>query len=94
MSAAGRPKGQTKSGGRQPGSRNKATAEIKALAQEYAPAALKEAARLAKEAVSETARIAAIALVLDRAYGKAAQSIEANITGAIHFVPDPRDKAL
>lgn len=52
---------------------NKATAEIKGLAQKHAPEAIKELARLAKAAESEAARVAAIKELLDRGYGKAAQ---------------------
>ena len=67
-------------GGRKRGTPNKATAEIKSLARKYGPAAIKEAAKLAGlvgngkgRAESEQARIAALSIILDRAYGKAAQ---------------------
>jgi len=66
----GRKPGGRKTGGRQPGTPNKTTAEIRAVAQQYAPDALKELARLAMEAESESARIAAIKELLDLAYGK------------------------
>lgn len=69
------PKG-AKFGGRKAGTPNKATREIKELAQSYAPASMKELARLAKAAESETARVAAIKEIFDRAYGKAPQAIE------------------
>jgi hypothetical protein len=42
---------------------------VRELASEYGPAAMEELARLANEAQNETARIAAIALILKRAYG-------------------------
>jgi hypothetical protein len=58
-----------KTGGRQKGSLNIATREIRELAAGYGPEAIKELARLANEAVNETARISAIALILKRAYG-------------------------
>jgi hypothetical protein len=61
--------------GRKPGSTNKATAELRELAQEYAPAALEELARLAVCATSEAARVAAIKEILDRAYGKSRQPL-------------------
>lgn len=64
-----------KTGGRVKGTPNKATAEIKDLARKYAPDAISELARLAKEAESEAARVAAIKELLDRAYGKAAQAV-------------------
>jgi hypothetical protein len=57
------------------GTPNKATAEIRALAQSLAPAALAELARLASEAKSEAARIAACVHLLDRAYGKPSQPV-------------------
>ena len=66
-------------GGRKKGVPNKLTsevrAEVKALAQKYAPAALKELGRLSVEAESEQARVAASKEILDRAYGKATQPV-------------------
>jgi hypothetical protein len=47
----------------------KATADIKSLARVYAPAAIRELARLSVDAQSETARVSAIDKILDRAYG-------------------------
>lgn len=64
-----------KTGGRAKGTPNKSTAEIKTLARQYAPAALEELARLAREAESEQARVSAANSILDRAYGKPAQAI-------------------
>jgi hypothetical protein len=68
--------------GRKRGSRNKATAEIRALALDYGPEMLKELARLAGviknddgKAVAgtqiEATRISALGMLMDRAYGKA-----------------------
>ena len=54
---------------------NKATADIRELAQNYAPEALVELARLAKEASSKSARVGAIKEILDRAYGKSPQAV-------------------
>ena len=67
-----------KTGGRKPGVPNKATAEIRGLARERGPEAIRELARLAKEAQSEPARISACNALLDRAYGRsqASQLIE------------------
>lgn len=62
--------------GRPKGSRNKATADVKALAGKYSPAAIKELARLATEAESEAARVSAIKELLDRAHGKSVQAVE------------------
>jgi hypothetical protein len=72
---AGRPAGLPKTGGRRKGVPNKATAEIRALAQQNASAAMAELVRLATKAKSEQTRVAAIKEILDRAYGKATQPI-------------------
>lgn len=69
-----------KYGGRRAGTPNKATQEIKALAQAHAPVAMKELARLALKAESEPARVAAIKELFDRGFGKSPQSHE--VTGA------------
>lgn len=67
-------KGQ-KTGGRQAGTPNKATQELKDLARAHTAAAVTELARLSVSAESETARVAAINSLLDRGHGKPAQSI-------------------
>lgn len=71
-----------KTGGRTKGTPNKATGEAKHLASAYGPAAIEAAAKLAGlvnngsgKAESEQARLTAIGLILDRAYGKAPQAI-------------------
>lgn len=69
-----------KTGGRLKGTPNKATGEIKELARSYAPAAMKELARLSVKAESEQARVSAIKELFDRGYGRAPQSHE--VTGA------------
>lgn len=63
--------GRRAGAGRKAGVPNKATQEIKALAQKHGPEAIAELARLAKSAESEQARTAAIKELLDRGYGKA-----------------------
>jgi hypothetical protein len=72
---AGRKRGHPKTGGRQAGTPNNVPSEIKDLARLYAPDALKELARLASKATSESARVAACKEILDRAYGKAPQAL-------------------
>ncbi len=67
--------GARQGAGRKPGSQNKATAAVRELAQQYAPAAIAELARLAKSAKSEAARVAAIREILDRAYGRSQQPL-------------------
>jgi hypothetical protein len=64
-----------KTGGRVRGVPNKATADIKALAQVHAATAMTELARLATAAESEAARVAAIKELFDRGFGKARQPI-------------------
>lgn len=85
MGKPGRKPGTPKTGGRKKGTANKANREIREIAQEYGPAAIRRAALLggiakpkADEvgpASSETAQIAALGIVLDRAYGKPPQAI-------------------
>lgn len=75
-----------KTGGRQKGTPNKATAEIRSLAQAYGPAIVERLAIMAGVAVdtlgqpvkgadSDAAQIAAMKELLDRAYGKVAQPL-------------------
>jgi hypothetical protein len=61
-------------GGRKAGVPNKATAEIRAIARKHGPDAVRELARLTKEAQSEQARISACNALLDRAYGRSQAS--------------------
>jgi hypothetical protein len=81
-----------KTGGRQKGTPNKSTAEVKAIAGKYGPAAIKKAAELAglitgkPHAESEAARIAAINTILDRAYGKATQPIAGDDDAPLRMV--------
>lgn len=63
-------------GGRQKGTPNKATREVKELAQQYTAAAIRGLVKLAKTAKSEQARVAAWREVLDRACGKPQQAID------------------
>ena len=76
MSRAESARENGKLGGRPPGSPNKITAEIRAVAQRHAPDAFAELARLAREAQSEQTRVAAIKEILDRAYGRPTQPID------------------
>ena len=70
--------GRREGAGRKPGSPNRATAEVRDLALEYGPAAVKELARLGGlvdegegKAQSEGARVQACNALIERAYGKA-----------------------
>lgn len=76
-----------KTGGRQKGTPNKATADIKAIAQKYSPGAILELAKMAgltgeEPAESEQARIRACEIILERAHGKATQLIAGDDTEA------------
>ena len=70
-------------GGRKKGVPNKATAEIRTIASKYGPEAVRELARLATEAESEAARVAAIKELLDRGFGKSPQPLTGEDGGAI-----------
>lgn len=74
--APGRKKGTTKTGGRQKGTPNKISVAIREAALEYGPEAIAELARLIHDGQTDHVRIAACREILDRAYGKARQSIE------------------
>ena len=60
-----------------PGGRPRVVGELRELARVYAPEAIRELARLALKAKSETARVAAIRELLDRGYGKPTQFLAA-----------------
>lgn len=73
-SGAGRPKGTV----------NKATADIRARAQEYTDEALSILLSIARnEAASEAARVAAAKDILDRGHGKPRQTIDANVKRSV-----------
>jgi hypothetical protein len=82
--------------GRPKGVRNKATADVKALAGQYSEVAIKELARLATSAESEAARVSAIKELLDRAHGRPTQAVEhSGVDGkAIKHVLELTDEAL
>lgn len=65
-----------KTGGRQKGTPNKATADIRALAQVHAPAVIEMLANLMMSAESEQAKIAAGKELLDRGFGKSVQALQ------------------
>ena len=59
-----------------PGGRPKVLGDVQELARQHTPTIIFELARLALKAKSETARIAAIRELLDRAYGRPRQAME------------------
>jgi hypothetical protein len=70
-------------GGRQPGTPNKATASVRALAQEHTPEALEKLVHLMRHAESEAAQIAAIRELLDRAHGRPTQPLAGEDGGPV-----------
>ena len=69
-------KGKSKSGGRKKGTPNKVTADIKALAQEHGPDAIKKLLGwMNDESIAVATRVAAAKELLDRGYGRPAQTI-------------------
>lgn len=59
------------------GALNKATVELKAVAQQYTDEAFEILLKIAREGENESARVSAVREILDRGWGKPAQSIEA-----------------
>ncbi|MGB3423830.1 MAG: hypothetical protein WBF84_06710 [Castellaniella sp.] len=73
---SGNTAGLRRGAGRPKGSVNKATAEVRALAQQHGADAIEVLVYLMHKARSERSRIAAATELLDRAYGKPAASID------------------
>lgn len=71
-----------KTGGRVAGTPNKATSELKDLARLHGPALFNELVRLALGAESEAARVSAIKEAFDRGWGRPAQGVDVQHTGA------------
>ena len=77
MATAGRPPGGQKFGGRQKGTLNKVTADIRVMAQTYGPEAVDILAEIMRdESKPDAARIAAAKELLDRGFGKSPQSLD------------------
>ena len=70
-------------GGRQKGTPNKATADIKAAAQAHGPRMIELLAEIAQHGESEAARVSAISNILDRGYGKATQAVDLKASVAL-----------
>ena len=71
-------------GGREAGTPNKTTAEIRALASQHGEAAMAELVRLMKHGETETVRLAAIKELLDRAYGKPTMTLAGDPESPVH----------
>ncbi len=66
-----------KTGGRKPGTPNKATAKIRDAAQRYTGEALEVLRDVMRTGTSEQARVAAANSILDRGWGKPTQILDA-----------------
>lgn len=64
-----------KTGGRKAGVPNKATAEVKEIAQQYGPKAVTALARIMRSGDTDQAKVSACREILDRGYGKPTQGI-------------------
>lgn len=76
-----RPKGTPKTGGREKGTPNKISLDVKELAQEYTSEAVEALATIMRDGDSAAARVAAIKELLDRAHGKPKQAVD--VAGAL-----------
>jgi hypothetical protein len=75
-----------------PGGRPKKTEqviEIEALARQYAPQAMEALIKIAANGKSDSARVAASIAILDRAFGRPRQTLEAqNAPNVQYFISD------
>lgn len=69
-------------GGRQKGTLNKATADVKLAAQAYTEEAIGVLAKIMRDSDSDAAKVAAVREILDRAHGKPKQSMDVDATFA------------
>ena len=76
-------KSKTSGQGRPKGVPNKATSEIKALAQAYGPDAIAKLWSLAESADGDSAKVSAIKELLDRGYGKSPQAVDLGVSGKV-----------
>lgn len=77
-----------KTGGRVKGSTNKATRDIKELAQKHGPDAIARAAHLMFHAESEDTQLKAAQFLADRGYGRPLQSVDVTTRRAIDDIPE------
>ncbi|MET5577938.1 hypothetical protein, partial [Klebsiella aerogenes] len=78
----GRPAGTPKTGGRQKGTPNKVTADVKAIAQAYGEEAVKALVKILRDGEAPAAaKVSAAKEIMDRAYGKATQPMEHSGSG-------------
>src|SRR5262249_7737531 len=73
-----------------PGGRPKEIAEVKELARQHVPAAIEALASIMNNTkASDAARVSAASALLDRAYGKPQQHIDAEIGSYVARLPEP-----
>jgi hypothetical protein len=72
-------------GGRQKGTPNKATREVKAIAQQYTEEAVEVLASVMRGSDSDAAKVAAAKELLDRGHGKSAQPVAATLDATVRI---------
>ena len=83
-----------KTGGRKKGTPNKATAQIKELAAEYAPEAMRRLAQLMRQKKNDPAAFSAAKEIVDRHAGKTTQSLTIRKIGSWDDLDDDELAAL
>jgi len=71
--------------GRKKGQPNKVVTDVRELAQGYGPEAIATLVDLMRDADFETVRVSAAKELLDRAYGKAIQPVDATVVHEISY---------
>lgn len=84
--------GKREGAGRKAGKLSAAKLELRDLAKEHAPDMIAQLVDIAKNSSSDSAKVAAIKEVLDRAYGKAPQAIEGDLN--VNFTHEDAIAAL
>jgi hypothetical protein len=83
-----------KTGGRQKGTPNKATADVKEAAQAYTVEAVEALVAIMRDSESDAAKVAAVKELLDRAHGKPKQSVDVggklDVTKITRTIVDPK----
>lgn len=79
-------RGQPKTGGRRAGTPNHATADVKALAQQYTAEAIATLVSIMQHGEAEAARIGAARELLDRGHGKAPQAVTGDPNMPLHLI--------
>ena len=79
------PKGHKRYGGRTKGTLNKATADIKTIAQHMTPAATQRLGKLL-ESPNEAVALGAVREVYDRAFGKATQHVQGGLDAVLQII--------